>query len=151
MYIYYITEQLEILSARSWAAPVRAAGTERKRHAVWSVHHVQNKITPAESLSSSHPGWPPCWASPLAFGLIGVTCLGGEGGGEVVKLSNAKKSDLLYLLFLYHSRIFIPRIHVVWRCCAANSNTRLLSSLVNTSSNHAVAEINRQSHDQRGE
>jgi hypothetical protein len=29
------------------------------------------KITPAGSLSSSQPGGPPCWASPLAFGLIG--------------------------------------------------------------------------------
>jgi hypothetical protein len=31
-------------------------------------------ITPAGSLSSSQPGGPPCWASPLAFGLIGFNC-----------------------------------------------------------------------------
>jgi hypothetical protein len=35
-------QQLEILSARSWEAPVRATGTVRKRQAVWPVHHVQN-------------------------------------------------------------------------------------------------------------
>ncbi len=29
------------------------------------------KPTPAGSLSSSQPGGPPCWASPLAFGLTG--------------------------------------------------------------------------------
>jgi hypothetical protein len=35
----------------------------------WTVRHIQ--ITPARSLSSSQPGGPPCWPSPLAFGLIG--------------------------------------------------------------------------------
>ncbi len=29
------------------------------------------KVTPAGSLSSSQPGGPPCWTSPLACGLIG--------------------------------------------------------------------------------
>ncbi len=51
---------------------------------MYIVHRVMNrekvrvygpfityKITPAGSLSSSQPGRPPCWASPLAFGLIG--------------------------------------------------------------------------------
>ncbi len=32
---------------------------------------ITYKITPSGSLSSSQPGGPPCWASPLAFGLIG--------------------------------------------------------------------------------
>jgi hypothetical protein len=31
---------------------------------------ITYKITPAGSLSSSQQGGPPCWASPLAFGLI---------------------------------------------------------------------------------
>jgi hypothetical protein len=31
------------------------------------------KITSAGSLSSSQPGGPPCWDSPLAFDLIGLT------------------------------------------------------------------------------
>jgi hypothetical protein len=31
---------------------------------------IMNKITPAGSLSSSQPGGPPCWTSPLAFSLI---------------------------------------------------------------------------------
>ncbi len=35
------------------------------------------KITPAGSLSSSQPGGPPCWTSPLAFGRIGVSWKGG--------------------------------------------------------------------------
>jgi hypothetical protein len=49
--------QLEISSALSWIAPVRATGTVRKKQAVWPVHHAQ--ITPAGSLSSSQPGGPP--------------------------------------------------------------------------------------------
>ncbi len=32
---------------------------------------ITYKITPAGSLSSSQPGGPPCWASPLVFGLTG--------------------------------------------------------------------------------
>jgi hypothetical protein len=31
----------------------------------------RTKSHPAGSLSSSQPSGPPCWASPLAFGLIG--------------------------------------------------------------------------------
>ncbi len=37
-----IYQLLEIPAARSWAAPVRATGTVRKRQAVRPVHHVQN-------------------------------------------------------------------------------------------------------------
>jgi hypothetical protein len=32
---------------------------------------ITSKMTPAGSLSSSQPGGPPYWPSPLAFGLIG--------------------------------------------------------------------------------
>ncbi len=46
-------QQLEIPSARSWAAPVKAAGTVRKRQALW----------PSQS-------GPPCGVSPLVCGLI---------------------------------------------------------------------------------
>jgi hypothetical protein len=35
--------------------------------AAWTVHHVQNHTL----LGHSPPGGPPCWPSPLAFGLIG--------------------------------------------------------------------------------
>ncbi len=38
----------------------------------WYGQSITYKIKPAGSLSSSQPGGPPCWASPLAFGLIGV-------------------------------------------------------------------------------
>ncbi len=40
-----------------------------RRHG-WTVHHVQNHSQLARSLSS---GGPPCWASPLVFGLIAHT------------------------------------------------------------------------------
>jgi hypothetical protein len=40
VYIYYI-QQLEIPTARSWAAPARATGTVRKRQAIRPVDHVQ--------------------------------------------------------------------------------------------------------------
>jgi hypothetical protein len=31
---------------------------------------LRTKLHPAKSLSSSQTGGPPCWSSPLAFGLI---------------------------------------------------------------------------------
>jgi hypothetical protein len=51
------------------AAPVRATDTVRKRQAVQPVHHIQNHTC---RVTSSQPGGPLCWASPLAFGLIDV-------------------------------------------------------------------------------
>ncbi len=63
-------KQLEAPSARSWAAPVKATGTVRKRQAVHGPS-ITCKITPTGSLSSSQPGGPPAWASLLAFGLSG--------------------------------------------------------------------------------
>jgi hypothetical protein len=44
--------------------------TARKRQAVYGPF-ITYKITPAGSLFSSQPGGPPCWVSPLAFGLLG--------------------------------------------------------------------------------
>jgi hypothetical protein len=35
----------------------------------------RTKSHPAGSVSSSQPGGPPCWASPLAFYLIGTMVL----------------------------------------------------------------------------
>jgi hypothetical protein len=63
VYIYYIT------SARSWAAPVRAPVRSGKGRRYGPF--ITYNITPAGSVSSSKPGWPPCWASSLAFGLNG--------------------------------------------------------------------------------
>jgi len=38
----------------------------------WTLNSPSHtKPHPAGSLYSSQPGGPPCWASPLAFGLIG--------------------------------------------------------------------------------
>jgi hypothetical protein len=62
-------QQLEMPSARSWAAPVGTTGTVRKRQAVRPVHRVQNHT--GRVLASSLPGGPPCWVSTLAFGIIG--------------------------------------------------------------------------------
>ncbi len=43
------------------------------RYGKWRRHgpSITNKITPAGSISYSQPRRPPCWTSPLAFGLIG--------------------------------------------------------------------------------
>jgi len=53
-----------------------AAGQLLSEQTVWNgkgrrySQSITYKITLAESLSSSQSGGPPCWASPLAFGLI---------------------------------------------------------------------------------
>ena len=52
------------------SAPDRAKWCGPSGQVAWTVNHVQNHH-PAGSLSSSQPGGPPCWTSPLAFGLIG--------------------------------------------------------------------------------
>ncbi len=49
------------------AASGMTTSTVRKRLTV--SPSITYKSTPAGSLSSSQPGGPPCWASPLAFGL----------------------------------------------------------------------------------
>ncbi len=108
-----------------------------------AVNHVQNhtcRLTLLQTArrtavfgqpSSLRPHWCNLW---------------GEGGME--KLSNAKK----VICFPYSCCIIhVYSFHVVWRCCAARGRTKLLSSLVNASSNHEFADINRQSHDQRAE
>ncbi len=51
LWTFIMQQQLEIPSDSSWAAPVRATGTVRKRRALRPVHHVQNH-TCAGSLSS---------------------------------------------------------------------------------------------------
>jgi hypothetical protein len=55
-------------SARSWAAAERADGTVR---AGGMDRRSRTKSHPAAgSLSSSQPGGPPRWTSPLALGLF---------------------------------------------------------------------------------
>ncbi len=61
MYIYYITAA---------GSPGRATITVWK-DAGGTARPSRTKSHPARSLSSSQPGGPPCWASPLVFGLIG--------------------------------------------------------------------------------
>ncbi len=60
----FIIWKLDIPTSRSWAAPVTA--TER----YGKGRRYGPSIKHAGSLSSSQPGGPPCWTSPLFFGLI---------------------------------------------------------------------------------
>ncbi len=60
VFIYYV----KIPSARSWAAPIRAANTVRNRQAVRPVHHVQDH-TCRVTLLLVQPS--------IAFGLIGLS------------------------------------------------------------------------------
>jgi hypothetical protein len=71
VHISYITAAGNSISS---AAPVRAIGVVWKRQAVRLS--ITYKVAPDGSLSSSQPGGPPCWVSPLAFGLFGATLLG---------------------------------------------------------------------------
>jgi hypothetical protein len=70
LYTFTIKHQLQIPSAHSWAAPVRATSTGRKSQAALPVHpSITHKICRVTLLQPARR--PPCWASPLAFSLIG--------------------------------------------------------------------------------
>jgi hypothetical protein len=69
---------------------------------------ITYKITPAGSLSSSQPGGPPCWSSPLAFGHMDITRemenLGVTHRRATVDLAllyTGKEIEAQVLLFLY--------------------------------------------------
>jgi hypothetical protein len=70
-----IQQQLEIPSARSWAAPAGATGTVRTRGAVRPVHHVQNHTCRVTLLQPARPAAMLGQTPNLAFGLIGSTQL----------------------------------------------------------------------------
>ncbi len=53
------------------SAPDRGMCFGSPGQAEWTVHHVQNRTLLHGSLSSSQPGRPPIWSSPLTIGLIG--------------------------------------------------------------------------------
>ncbi len=53
------------------AAQLRSGQPIRYGKGRWYGSSSTYKITPAVSFSSSQPGEPPFWTSPLAFGLIG--------------------------------------------------------------------------------
>ena len=72
---------------------------------------ITYNITPAGSLSSSQPGGPPCWASPLAFGL---TVLDGDGAKSH---DRKKERDLLYC-----SWSMGEKIRKMWRSHSALLN-----------------------------
>jgi hypothetical protein len=67
---FTMSQQLEIPSARNWAAPVRAAVTVRKK-AGGTARPSRTKSHLPDHFYSSQPGGPPCWVQPLVFGLIG--------------------------------------------------------------------------------
>jgi hypothetical protein len=68
---------VHLLYNSSWAFQQIATGRPwsgqpaRYRKGRWYGLYIKYKTTPAGSLSSSQPGWPPCWACPLAFWHIG--------------------------------------------------------------------------------
>jgi hypothetical protein len=74
------------------SAPDRGKWCGPSGQAEWTVHQVQNHTLLAGSLSSSQPGGPPCWVSPLAFGLIGN-----------IKIQNGEFQNQKYLV-----RVQIP-------------------------------------------
>ncbi len=67
-------------AAAAWIARRLQLSSSRPGQMVWSVragdmdYPARTKPQPAGSLSCSQPGGPSCWASPLAFGLIGPAC-----------------------------------------------------------------------------
>jgi hypothetical protein len=69
---WYNKHQLEIPSARSWAAPIRAANTVRKRQAVRPVHHVQDHTYRVTLLQPARRAAVLDQPS-TAFGLIGLS------------------------------------------------------------------------------
>jgi hypothetical protein len=80
MYIVFITAARNSVSSQLGSCcqgnlyvTEKADGTPRPSHT--------KSCTPAGSLSSSQPGGPPCWASPLAFGL---TVLHRDGGHKLL-------------------------------------------------------------------
>jgi hypothetical protein len=58
--LYTFSDRSALYRGKSWSA--MAGGMDRPS---------RTKSHPAGSLSSSQPGGSPCWAGPLAFGLIG--------------------------------------------------------------------------------
>ncbi len=70
VYIYYTYNsswKFNHLAAGGSFCQGNRCGTEKAGDGL----SITYKITPTRSLSSSQPGEPPCWTSPLAFGLIG--------------------------------------------------------------------------------
>jgi hypothetical protein len=61
---------------------------------------ITYKITSAASLSSSQPGGPPCWTSPLAFGLIRAN--DGYSGAYVFFCTYVVMTDNLGMMFFLY-------------------------------------------------
>jgi hypothetical protein len=73
VYIFHTT------AARSWAAPVRATGTVRKRQAVRPVHHMKNHTCQVTLLQPARQ-YAVLGQPSIAFGLFGALCrVGGPG------------------------------------------------------------------------
>jgi hypothetical protein len=75
---YQAKPSLRDVAHEGWLSTVTEAGNSISSHtekAGGTARTSRTKITPAGSLSSSQPGGPPCWASPLDSGLIGMPCV----------------------------------------------------------------------------
>jgi hypothetical protein len=126
VYCTFILYQLqEIPSARSWAVPFRATGTVRKRQAVRPVHHIQNHTCRVALLQA---GGPPCWASSLAFGLIGHFCKLNTCSSHVTLYTAVRLKfivDHLFLslfilsilLVLYKLNTYSSLVHLLFTTC----------------------------------
>jgi hypothetical protein len=68
-------EYQAMLSLRDVAHDATGICTVRKRQAVLPIHHVQNHTCRVTLFQPARRAPAPCWASPLAFGLIGYNCL----------------------------------------------------------------------------
>jgi hypothetical protein len=68
----------------------------------WYCPSITYKITPAGSLFSSQQGGPSCWASPLAFGLIG--CHGRQCSSLSVftEFAHRRHSNKIWNIKLYY-------------------------------------------------
>jgi hypothetical protein len=75
---------------------------------MWSVHHVQSH--PAGSLSSSQPGGPPCWASPLTLGLFGSD----PHTSESTDRYYGNRCVQLLASCCWSARVLLSRVSDVW-------------------------------------
>ncbi len=66
---------VHLLCNSSWKFHQLAAGQPLSGQPVRYGPSITYKIIPAWSLSTNQPSEPPCWAIPLAFGLIGPSLL----------------------------------------------------------------------------
>jgi hypothetical protein len=102
---------MEIPSARSWAAPVRATGTVRKRQAVRLVYHVQNhtcggtllqtarRAAVLDQPSSLRPHWSQMTDNLVLLFFFVRMCMTDNLGADVLFCTYVVMTDNLGLMF----------------------------------------------------